>query len=88
MLTHIFGVWGGAPHVSPVTPSVPVDVLRALLGRRSAYDLGHGIGKASQGLKTHLNASRVAQPLRSAGAVARHEGGYCVVMQCDAHYIK
>ena len=63
MLTHIFGVWGGAPHVSPVTPSVPVDVLRALLGRRSAYDLGHGIGGACQGLKTPLNAFRVARLL-------------------------
>lgn len=87
MAVFAFG-YGAAPHVHPGPRDVPGDVLRAPLARLCDHVQGVGIGKASQGLKTHLNASRVAQPLRSAGAVARHEGGYCVVMQCDAHYIK
>ena len=46
-----------------VTRGVPVDVLGASPARRSTHALGHGIGTASQGLKTPLNASRVARLL-------------------------
>ena len=61
--------YGAAPHVQPVPRDVPGDVLRAPLARLCDHAQGLGIGKASQGLKTPLNASRVAQSLRPAGAI-------------------
>ena len=64
--------YGAAPHVQPVPRDVPGDVLRAPLARLCDHAQGVGIGTASQGLKTPVNASRVAQSLRQLVPFARH----------------
>ena len=67
--TAVFAFGDGVkPHVQPDPRDVPGDVLRAPLARLCDHAQGVGIGTALQGLKTPLNASRVAQSLRPAGA--------------------
>ena len=61
--------YGAAPHVQTVPRDVPGDVLRAPLARLCDHAQGVGMGTAWQGLKTPLNASRVALSLRLAGAI-------------------
>ena len=67
--------------VRPDPRNVPGDVLRASPARLSAHALGRGIGKPFQGLKTPLIASRVARPLRPAGAHCAHVKQDCRLLQ-------
>ena len=53
----------------PDPRGMPGDVLRAPPARPIDHAQGLVIGMASQGLKTPLNASRAAQPLRPAGGI-------------------